>query len=132
MKEKIKKLGFKHIGNWSLSNNNIRFKLTDKTDKKEVLYAFMVSNEIKYIGKTISGLDKRFSGYQNPGHTQSTNIKNNRRIKEELEKGNNVDIYILEEEKPMYYKNIKINLAAGLEDSLIEEFKSAWNRLGRT
>ena len=131
MKNEIEKSGLKYIGRWLFVDDNIKFELMPGVNKKEALYAFVVSNEVKYIGKTTSELNNRFSGYQSPGPTQSTNIANNRKIKEELNQGNNVDIYMLEEGDPIYYKNIKINLPAGLEDRLIQKFNPIWNRLGR-
>jgi len=92
-----------------------------------VLYAFVSNGEIKYIGKTTQPLKGRMASYQNPGPTQSTNIKNNENIKMLLEADEAVDIFILPDIRLLHYGGFHINLAAGLEDSLISEISPPWN-----
>jgi hypothetical protein len=70
-------------------------------------------------------------GYKNPGPTQRTNFRNNENLIEELFKGKKVDIYVLAGDEEFHYKGFKINLAAGLEDSVISHFKPKWNLMSR-
>ena len=81
---------------------------------RNVLYAFVSNGEIKYIWKTTKSLKKRMYSYQNPGPTQSTNIKNNGYIKELLEANEAVDIFVLPDSGLLHYGWFHINLAAGL------------------
>jgi hypothetical protein len=69
-------------------------------------------------------------GYQNPGPTQSTNKKGNGLIKELVTSGKEVEIFALPDNGLLYYGGFHVNLAAGLEDSIVSKIKPAWNKLG--
>jgi len=59
--------------------------------------------------------------------TQSTNIRNNRLIKEQLDKSVAVDILALPDNGLMHYGQFHMNLAAALEDDIINVIKPEWN-----
>ena len=69
-------------------------------------------------------------GYQNPGATQSTNIKGNKFIRESLSGGSAVEVHALPDNGLLYYGGFHVNLAAGLEDSLVAQLKPKWNKAG--
>ncbi len=129
----LKKLGFTYVGEWSLSpNEEIKLDLVNGQKNKNVLYSFVVNDNIQYIGKTIMELQKRLYGYKNPGESQRTNRKNNIKIKKILLSGGSVKVYALMSiVPPLQYKGFQINIAAGLEDILIKEIKPIWNNLGK-
>ena len=128
----LEEIGFKKIGNWFEEKEDLKHDiLSPHLEKCNLLYSFIVNGEIKYIGKTTKSLKQRMYQYQNPGPTQSTNIKNNGNILKTLGENKNVEIYIFKEDKSVIYNNIKINLSAGLEDPLITKFKPEWNRMGK-
>jgi hypothetical protein len=97
------------------------------------LYAFVLNadnengGEIMYIGKTTRSLKNRFLGYTNPGNNQQTNKKVNAGIKALLEKGEEVNIFCFKSLENLSWGQHTINLAAGLEDSLVRNFKPSWN-----
>lgn len=124
-------IGFIPVGNWEFQNNNITYNLTSNHATNNVLYSFISNGEIKYIGKTKMQLSQRMYGYQNPGPTQTTNIRVNRKIKEFLQKEQPVDIFILTDNGLLKYGSFRINLAAALEDTLIYEISPKWNLHGR-
>ncbi len=80
-----------------------------------------------YIGKTTRSLAKRMYGYERPGSTQLTNLRNHANLKELLAQTNAVEIFALPDHGLLQYGPFKINLAAGLEESLIKTFKPIWN-----
>lgn len=127
---RLLKIGFICVGNWSLTDNLIKYKLDSNHKTKNVLYSYISNGEIMYIGKTTMQLTKRMYGYQNAGPSQTTNIRVNAAIKELLLKDIPVDIFILEENGLLRYGDFKINLAAGLEDVLIYEISPKWNLQG--
>ncbi|WP_430227019.1 GIY-YIG nuclease family protein [Paraburkholderia tropica] len=92
-----------------------------------VLYAFVVGDEVKYVGKTTMTLRSRMNGYQWPGADQSTNIKCNNYIREALGNNQEVLLYVLPDGGLMHYGQFHINLAAGLEDSIIASLEPQWN-----
>jgi len=70
-------------------------------------------------------------GYQNPGPTQNTNIKGNKLILELLSNGKGIEIYALPDDGHHHVGVFHLNLAAGLEDSIISTLKPNWNDFGK-
>jgi hypothetical protein len=112
-------IGFINVGHWNLTNDSIKYNLTTHQTTTKVLYSFVSNGIIKYVGKTIMQLTKRMYGYQNPGPSQLTNVRVNRKIKDILSSGEPLDIFILVDNGLLKYGDFRINLAAGLEDTLI-------------
>ena len=78
-------IGFISVGHWSLADNSIKCNLTSHHTTTNVLYSFISNGDIKYIGKTKVQFSQRMYGYQNPGVSQTTNIRVNAAIKNLLE-----------------------------------------------
>ena len=125
------KIGFIKVGAWAINNSQIHFSLTSHVSERSVLYSFVSSNEIKYIGKTTQTLFNRMKGYQKPGSSQRTNIRVNDKIKTLLGHGLPLEIYILPDNGLLKFGDFKLSVAAGLEDTLINEFNPEWNITGR-
>src|ERR1700722_13588324 len=123
----IKAIGFTVAGCWTLSDTALTFELNDLATARNVLYAFVVDDELMYVGKTVQPLRTRMAGYKNPGPTQSTNIKNNGKIRDTLAQGKRVEILVLPDNGLLHYGGFHVNLAAGLEDSLVRKLMPPWN-----
>jgi hypothetical protein len=95
--------------------------------ERNSLYAFVHGDEVKYIGKTSQTLRERFAGYRNPHQGQSTNWRCNGNIREMLGRNEVIRIFAFNPLSSLRYGVFELNLAAGLEDSLIAEFNPAWN-----
>jgi len=128
---RLLKIGFQCVGRWKMVDGNLEFELTSHEYSKNVLYAFVSNGEIKYIGKTVQDLRSRMQGYKSPGKKTdkkpSTNYKNKLKIESLLKKGEVVDIFVLPDNGLMHYGDFHLNLAAGLEDSLISVISPPWN-----
>lgn len=134
----LTEIGFIKIGNWLFDENQgIKYELiTGHEDRMIIpnsLYA-MVKNadnedggEIMYIGKTTKTLKNRFAFYRNPGATQQTNIKVKNRIIESLNIGDSIHIFSFSSLDNLCWGSYNINLAAGLEDALVQTLKPKWN-----
>lgn len=125
-------LDFRRAGHWELSNSVLRLVLpAPMPTAQDLLYAFAVDGELSYIGKTTQGLVRRMQGYRSPPATAerggSTNINNNRRIVEALARGAAIDIYVLDNLPQHQHGGFQVNLAAGLEDTLLRELSPPWN-----
>jgi hypothetical protein len=129
---RLLEIGFRLIGQWKIKRKKLDIELTAMMKNKNVLYAFVSNGEVKYIGKTIQSLQRRMYGYQNPGPTQRTNIRNHALLKELLFKGETVEIFALPDNGLLHYGGFHINLAAGLEDSLVRTIRPPWNSTGKT
>jgi len=130
MFQRLIDIGFRKVGEWKLSPNEIVCVLDAEKGAKNILYAFESEREILYIGKIAQPLKARMYGYQNPGPTQSTNRRNNKNIKERLATGGEVSILALPDHALLKYGGFHFNLAAGLEDDLLFQVKPKWNKVG--
>ncbi len=110
-----------HLDGESAEANNVRL------DVPNALYAFVNAETVQYIGKTTQSLRKRLVGYRNPGRSQATNLRCNANIKKALIAGFEIRILVFAPISHLKYDEFEINLAAGLEDSLIKEFDPPWN-----
>jgi hypothetical protein len=66
-------------------------------------------------------------GYWRPSSTQSTNVRINGLIRASLAAGHDVEILVLPDNGLMHYGQFHLNLAAGLEDSIIASIVPPWN-----
>ncbi|CNE56602.1 Uncharacterised protein [Yersinia pseudotuberculosis] len=126
--DRLLNIGFIKIGYWELLDGQLHYIMTESfSDVCNNLYAFICDGEVKYIGKTTRLLKKRMYHYKKPGISQSTNIKNNAYIREALLQNIAVDILVLPDNGLMHYGQFHLNLAAGLEDSIIKTINPEWN-----
>jgi hypothetical protein len=126
---KLQHIGFQKSGCWTLKSGMIDFELEENiASYSNVLYAFIVNDSVKYVGKSIKTLKQRMQQYKTPGPTQSTNIDNNANIMKELEAGKSVEIYAFIDSGLFSYGSFRLNLAEGLETSIIEDLRPEWNK----
>lgn len=134
-RETLLNLGFLDVGRWELSNDEIAYHLDGERavtngvllDDPNALYAFVQGEQVQYIGKTTRGVRKRFVTYRRPGKSQRTNLRCNAKIKEALKAGAEIRVLVFAPISHLRYLDFEINLAAGLEDSLIKAFDPPWN-----
>ena len=130
----IEELGFKYAGKWELGKGEKLFvSIEQEWQERKVLYAFVVDNEIKYLGKTNRKLKDRMLSVVHCDETQKVNRKNLENIKGILKNGGNVLIYAMSNSEIV--KNaekfaVLMNYVAGTEDGLINELSPEWNKIG--
>lgn len=133
--EELVSVGFEDAGYWALDPENEIQHVGDRSDYwarilkdfPQALYAFCVDGVPKYIGKTAATLHSRFQGYRSPGDTTATNKRCNEAIRECIKQGRIVRILVLPNRIPLKWGPYTINVAAGLEDALIDELQPEWN-----
>jgi excinuclease UvrABC nuclease subunit len=129
-RQKLVKLGFELAGHWEFVGG-LRCKLHRHAEARGVLYAFICSQSVMYIGKTRISLRQRMNGYEHPSESQRTNVRNNSYIHEKLEGKQEVEVLVFQPKEQQTYRGYSVNLAAGLEDSVIEQFSPKWNISGK-
>lgn len=127
----LTQLGFQRVGHWRLDEGKLAFEFQGRKMDYSSLYAFVCGDAVKYIGKTVKPITQRMHQYQNPGPTQRTNIRNHGLIRKTLKQGHNVEVFVLTDTHKLQYADIPINMAAGLEDGLIDRFQPEWNMTGK-
>lgn len=130
MLEQLTHIGFKKAGAWSLVDGKPALQLFAEENSKNILYSFVVDNIPMYIGKTVQPLRKRMYGYINPVDTQSTNQRNSKLILEALSRGAIIEVFVLPDHGLLHFGPFHLNLAAGLEDSILKRVNPAWNCVG--
>ena len=88
----------------------------------------MAGGEVLYIGVTTNILRKRMYQYQRPARGRGANAEVRGRLAAMLAGGAAVDIYALPDPGDMEYRGFQLNLAAGLEHSLLCGLNPSWNR----
>lgn len=131
MMSPLLQIGFKKVGSWLLDDDKLKVVINCEADAKNILYCFVADGEPMYIGKTIQSLKKRMYGYQNPGSSQATNIRNNKNIINVLKNGKTVELYALPDHVLLHFGEFHLNLAAGLEDSIVKILTPKWNMVGK-
>lgn len=131
--QRLLELGFKKVGHWKLSDaQRLRCELSTSEYTGKTLYTFVSSSHILYIGKTNRTLKRRMYGYMNPGKSQRTNHRLNPLLTRLLSDEKQVEIYAFADSGLLFYGGFHVNLAAGLEDSLISQIRPKWNMMGKS
>ena len=124
---RLLKIGFERVGRWVLKNEGLDFEIDRFADKKNILYAFVSSGVVKYVGKSTKTLKNRMSQYRTPGSSQYTNDGNKKRILKDLRSGLNVEIFSLPDSGLIQFGDFHVNIAAALEDDIIRQLAPEWN-----
>lgn len=128
-------LGFVDIGCWQPDGDFIK-EVIDEANRTEkeahlevlsALYAFVIDSEVLYIGKTARSIRRRFVGYRRPGVSQVTNKRCHDNVLSAIARGTCVRIYAFTPITHIQYGDFGIDIAAGLEESLIKAFDPSWN-----
>ncbi|WP_206002440.1 GIY-YIG nuclease family protein [Paraburkholderia antibiotica] len=123
-------IGFQVAGEWLPDNDTVRMSFQRLAGQHNILYAFVCNGEVKYVGVSSQTLRQRMAGYRSPGPKSTTNIRNNRNIRGQLDQGVAVEVYALPDSGLMHIGPFHLNLAAGLEASIITSLRPEWNIVG--
>jgi hypothetical protein len=122
--QRLEEIGFKRCGQWTLTEaDDIKVTLDASAQSTNALYAFVSITSVLYVGKTTQQLRKRLYGYQNPRKTQTTNVRGHKAIYTALSEGTPVEVFVLPDHGLLKFGGFHLNLAAGLEDSLINDLR---------
>ena len=128
---KLNNYGFVEVGRWELKESlksGVAFELYNFKEER-VAYAFVVNEEVKYIGvcdntsTTLKNRMSRYQGLQGAG----TNERISNKVKDCLKRGKAVKIFALKAESSLQYKGLNVDLVKGLENPLIEKLEPEWN-----
>jgi hypothetical protein len=121
------KYHFKKIGEFLMINNvpsrelDTSIKITDRLD---LVYAFFVNDQCKYIGKTIQGYS-RPAGYHKNKVMKSTHEG----ILNCLQNNISVEIFVRSNNVSIEYDGLKLNIIEPIEQALISLYNPEWNNL---
>ena len=136
-------LGFEKAGSFSSEDAVLDLNFEEGyAEQEELLYCFVLKDLPKYVGKTVKTLKERMGQYRRGDPSQRTNHRINKMIVEALKHDNvnTIEIYVLTFSEQHNYRGFRLNLAAGLEYTLIAYVKDtlegcgeeSWNKAGTT
>lgn len=128
--QRLERMGFRKFADWRLEDETLKCCFIEPGTPSNVLYAFISGETVLYIGKTIRPLKDRMYNYQRPVPSQRTSSRGNESLRKLLNGGQAVEVHALPDNGLLYYGGFHVNLAAGLEDSLIKTLKPSWNMAG--
>ncbi len=127
--------GFKKVGEFiskSINKSGIGVEFDDPdfvNGDQNWVYAFLLGNEIKYIGETAQTLAQRMRLYYLEARTDSTNANMRERLKELLKINQTLEIYA--QKAPLAtIGNRILQIRVDLEISMIQELRPEWNKKG--
>jgi hypothetical protein len=134
-------LGFEKAGSFSLKDAVLSLGLDSSyAEQEELLYCFVENDLPVYVGKTVKPLKERMRQYRRGDRSQKTNHRINKKIVEALQHDKKIEIYVLTFSEQHTHHGFHLNLAAGIEDSVIKHVddtlkscaKKSWNKAGTT
>jgi hypothetical protein len=126
--ERLLKAGFIHSGSWKLNDDGRAYPCVER-ERRAGVYVYALDGEICYIGSAQRGLQSRFKHYETTERLR-TAMRIRNEITPLLQAGHQVEIYTICP-PAIEWKNLPIDLIAGLEEGLIRNFNPKWNRRGR-
>jgi hypothetical protein len=93
------------------------------------VYAFAMNGMAQYVGVASASLAKRLYFYRKPGPTQTTNVRMNTLLREELASGSCIDIYVATP-PALEWNGWSVSGPEGLEAGIIKTYVLHWNLRG--
>jgi hypothetical protein len=116
--ENLRRVGFQNVGEWLMKEGAAVAEYQSSDDLSEALIAYVVGDSVMYISRSINvkqGVTNRLA----------------RAIRSALSTQRSVHIYALTRWDAVEHQGIRVNVAAGLEEELIERMQPPWNRSSR-
>ena len=142
MLRKLLEYNFDIAGSMVIDDNNevnYRIHIPEyKSQKHGQVYAWVIGEEVVYIGMAGKGVQKRLSEHRGGWRGGSpTGILKEAQIRNELQAGRHITIYgrtsdYFEQEVEILGKkqNVRFSLVSQEEDALLTEFQPSWNTNG--
>lgn len=122
----LHQIGFQRAGEWFILRDNLNYSLNDTGDRSQVLYALVVDGTVVFLDRATRSLAHRMNYIMNPGKNLAL-TKINGFLKGIIKRGKMVEVYALIDPGTLQFAGYRISLAAGIEQSLLDHFRPAWN-----
>lgn len=125
--KELLKLGFKWVGDFTLTDNTPTFFVGESNDINDILLVLTIDGAVVYIQNSPRSLGQTLatiSGNSPPTHLQRYNTY----LRATLQRGRHVQIYILKDPGGLKYTDFRLSLCAGLFPTLMDHFRPVWNK----
>jgi hypothetical protein len=120
--------GFIKLGDW-IADDKGKIALSVPAPRDPGVYAFATEGQVRYVGLTRVGFDRRMQNYRGAHVRQRTSHRINAVILEHIGAGTVVEIY-LATPPATSWNGLPVTTAAGLEAGLIRLIQPPWNMMG--
>lgn len=122
--------GFVHAGTWEADGaGSIVFRGGERLPREAGVYAYVVADEVCYVGSAQRGLRTRLRHYE-----IAKTLRTAHRIRQEvlalLADDQRVDVYVIVPPALALNGVLPVDTVAGLEEGLIRSLRPRWNRRG--
>jgi hypothetical protein len=121
--------GFQEAAHWELDLDG-QPHLIGQAPIEPGVYAFIVNDEIYYVGAAQRGLRARLRKYANLKNRGVVAARIRGLITGELRSGRQVTVLAIAARRTIAWEGLPINLIAGLEEGLIRDAEPQWNLRG--
>jgi hypothetical protein len=125
--DRLFQIGFRDIGRWTSSGHTLQLQLDTLPAHRRALYAFATETAVLYVRKTAGSRPARLQAYVAPHQSQRTNVRNRAALLDLLNAGTKVRILGWIDPGLHRIGPFDLNMAAGLEDSIIALLMPPWN-----
>lgn len=125
--DRLLQIGFRDVGCWTFVGQGLQLQLETLPTHRSALYAFATDSSVLHVGKTAGTLSGRLRAYITPHQSQRTNVRNRTAILDLLRAGKKVRILGWIDPGLHRIGPFDLNMAAGLEDSIIGMLAPPWN-----
>lgn len=126
--DKLLNLGFRESARAEIINNQFQITITRNEYSRNILYVFVVKRgddisnwHVRYIGHSRNSFRNRMYGYQQ-GNGRAVNFRIHTEMQERCNNGEEVIIYCLPDVFNMQLHDLHVDVAKGLEYSLINYY----------
>jgi hypothetical protein len=130
--DQLIRLGFRKVGEWRLNGINLLCELGEKDQRGNFIYGFVIGEKIKFLEYSRLPLEARMDAFKHTDHRYATTFQPvNRRVRDKiiasLEDGSPVEIWAFHPAEETLFQGYRVDLAAGVYDSLVKAFAPDWN-----
>lgn len=126
--EILLRAGFRFLGEWKIDESE-ELILDTKVPSAPGVYAFILEDQIVYVGITQMGFSRRMYSYRRGYARHKTSSRVKELILTSLKSGQRVKVLIAQPDATSW-SGLPVDTSAGLESGLIRHLKPAWNVLG--
>jgi hypothetical protein len=121
--------GFVEVGFWKQKDGKLTLH-SDWSDQTQLVYAFVVDDNAKYVGVTVRKFCERMRGYSKAHELQPSNIRLRDLMLKELQTSDKIKIFSIIPEQ-IICQGWSIEPAMSLENWMIRNFYLPWNVKGK-
>jgi hypothetical protein len=130
--ERLLEIGFRPAGEFVRAEQGLILRIDSEHTSRDIIYSFIVDGTPKYFGISRNSFERRMYQYLRPGVDQRTNVRINEQITNALNNGSIVEIFLFVDQGLIRFGHFPINLALGLEYTLIQHYSPEWNVMGNS